>query len=267
MGRSVAIAILLVSAGAFAQTIDGTAQTIVAARQDPRDGSIYTVVPFTELLALDVSGIHARFLDELRISVSAWGELALGDPREGLLRGDVDVGFVEVRLFGRLQLRVGRQFVFAGVSRALQLDGGSITWRIVRGLGVNVFGGAPVAPRFGTRLGDAAVGGRLFYRPRFDSELGLSFLQVNDAGRVAQQNLGADARWQVVRPLALSAYATLSVVELRLVEGALAATYQPISSLEVRADYRRTAPDLFLPRSSILSVFAEESHDEAGASI
>jgi hypothetical protein len=268
MARSASLLLLLLASSAAAQTVDGTIQTLVAARQDPRDGAIYTVVPMYQLLTLDVGGIHAKFLDELRISVSGWGELAAGDPLEGHATGDLDVGFVDAKLFGgRLQLRLGRQFVMAGITRALQLDGGSITWRIWRGVGLNAYGGAPVAPRFGTKLGDAAVGARMFFAPRWNTELGVSFLQINDAGRIAQQDLGADARWQVIRPLALSGYATLSLVELRLAEGSVAATWQPASMVELRADYRRTAPDLFLPRSSILSVFAQESHDEAGGSV
>ena len=225
-------------------------------------------MPIYQLLTLDVGGVHAKYLDELRISVSGWGELALGDPREGTFTGDLDIGFVNARLFhGRLEARLGRQFVFAGVSRALQLDGGSLTWRIWRGIAINAYGGAPVTPRFGTSLGDVAVGGRMYWRARWNTEVGLSFLQVNEAGRIAQQNLGADARWQILRSLTASGYATLSLVELRLAEASLAATWRPIPMLDLRADYHRTAPDLFLPRSSILSVFAQESYDEAGGSV
>jgi hypothetical protein len=40
-----------------------------------------------------------------------------------------------------------------------------------------------------------------------------------------------------------------------------------VPELDVRVDYRRTAPDLFIPRSSIFSVFAQETRDEAGGSI
>jgi hypothetical protein len=268
MVRSAGLLALLLTSTALAQTVDGTIQTLIAAHQDPRDGALYTVVPMYQLLTLDVGGIHAKYLDELRISVSGWGELALGDPREGVLTGDVDVGFVEARLFGgRLQTRLGRQFVFAGITRALQLDGASVTWRIWRDVGLTGWGGAPVAPRFGTKLGDVAVGARMFFAPRWNTEVGLSFMQVNDAGRIAEQDLGADARWQVIRALALSAYATLNLVELRLAEGSVAATFKPTSIAELRVDYRRTAPDLFLPRSSILSVFSQESHDETGASV
>lgn len=268
MVRSAAFILVLLSARAWGQTLDATVTTMVAARQDPRDGVLYTVVPIYQFLTLSVGGIHARYLDELRINVSGWGELALGDPREGLATGDLDVGNLDAVLLGRrVAVRLGRQLVFSGGARALQLDGASLTVRIARGLGVSAWGGAPVRPRFGTRLGDAAAGGRIFWRHGFDTEVGLSFVHVLDGGRVAREDLGADARWQPHRKVALTGYALLSLVELRLAEGTLAATWQPHRMVELRADYRRTAPDLFLPRGSILSVFSQESRDEAGGDI
>jgi hypothetical protein len=268
MGRS-ALLVLLVAAAAPARadTVDATVSTLIAGRQDPRDGRVYTVVPIYETLTLTVGDVQLRHLDDFRIVVSGWGELALGDPRDGLANGDLDVGYVEGKLFDRrLSLRVGRQFVFGGAARARQIDGGSLTVRIWKGLGINVYGGAPVTPRFATYQGDAIAGTRLFWRQSFNTELGLSFVHVLERGRVAREDLGADARWQAHRTLALTGYALLSLTELRLAEGDVAATWQPIPMLEVRADYRRTAPDLFLPRSSILSVFTQESHDEAGGS-
>jgi len=252
---------------ASAETIDATITTLVSGRQDPRDGKVYTVVPIYQLLNLSVGGIHTRWLDDLRITVSGWGELALGDPRSGLASGDLDIGMVDASLFDRrIRVQLGRQMVFSGAARAMQLDGASITFRIARGLHLSAWGGAPVMPRFGTRLGDVAAGTRLSWRHGWDSELGLSFVEVLDAGRVARQDLGADARWQAHRTLALTGYALLSLVELRLAEGDLGATWQPIRMLSLRANYQRTAPDLFLSRSSILSVFSQESRDEVGGS-
>ncbi|HEX9103084.1 MAG TPA: hypothetical protein VF997_12820, partial [Polyangia bacterium] len=179
--------------------------------------------------------------------------------------GDLDLGFVEGKLLDRrLQVRIGRQLVFGGAARAQPMDGGSVTLRIWRGVGLNVYGGVPVTPRFGVHQGDLMTGGRLFWRPTVDTELGASFLEMLNDGLQARQDLGVDARWRVRRSLVLTGYALLSLLELRLAEGDVAATWQPLSSLQLQADYRRTSPDLFLPRNSILSVFSQESHDEAG---
>jgi hypothetical protein len=59
----------------------------------------------------------------------------------------------------------------------------------------------------------------------------------------------------------------LSTLEARLAEANVAAVFKPHPTVEVTADYRRTAPDLFLPRTSILSVFAQTSRHEAGAMV
>ncbi|HWE28780.1 MAG TPA: hypothetical protein VHB97_12305, partial [Polyangia bacterium] len=87
-----------------------------------------------------------------------------------------------------------------------------------------------------------------------------------------RQDLGVDARYHptapALRSLTLTGYALVSLIELRLVEGDVAATWQaPRTPLQLGLDYRRTSPDLFLPRSSILSVFSQETHDEAGGNL
>jgi hypothetical protein len=265
--RSSALLLILVAASARAQTIDAAVSTLVAGHADPRDGRVYTVVPIYESVSATVRDVRVRGFDDLRLVVAAWGELAFGSPREGTITGDIDIGYIEGKVLGRrLEVRLGRQLVFGGAARVLPLDGAQLTVRIFRGVGVTVYGGVPVTPRFSDSRGDAAAGARAFYRPRFDTELGISFVHVEDKGRAGRQDLSADARWQPVADLALSGYAVLSTVEKRLAEADLAATWQPrwVRHLDVRVDYRRTAPDLFLPRSSILSVFALETRDEAG---
>ena len=267
MGRSLLL-LLLLAGLAHAEILDATITTLAAGRQDPRDGKVYSVVPIYQLLTLSVSGVHTRWLDDLRVTVSGWGELALGDPRGGLASGDLDAGIIEGSLFDRrVQVRIGRQMVWSGAARAMQVDGASLTFRIFRGIHLNAWGGAPVTSRFGTKLGDVAAGGRLSFRLGFDSDFGLSFVEVLDGGRLARQDLGADARWQALRTLAFTGYALLSTAEWRLAEGDLAVSWQPDRKISIRADYRRTAPDLFLPRNSILSVFSQESRDEVGGSI
>jgi hypothetical protein len=262
--------LLLVAAGSGrAEIVDATITTLVAGRQDPRDGVLYSSVPVIQSVTLDVGDVHLRHVEDLRLVVSGWGELTLGAaPALEGATGDLDVGFVEGKLFDRrLELRLGRQLVFGGAARAQPMDGASATVRIWRRVGLNVYGGAPVTPRFGVHQGDFMTGGRIFWRPTVDTEMGASFLEMLNDGLQARQDLGVDARWRAGRSLVLTGYALLSLLELRLAEGDLAAAWQPSSSLEVRADYRRTSPDLFLPRSSILSVFSQETRDETGGDV
>jgi hypothetical protein len=266
--------LLLLVGGARAETvIDASAQTLVAGMSDPRDGKLYTVVPVYETVSLMASGLELKYVDDLKIVIRGWGLVApWGDagplPYGDRYTGDLDVGFVEGKLFKRrVQLRLGRQMVFGGAARALQLDGAALTLSIWRGLSLSLWGGAPVIPRFMTGRGDALGGARLEYRYSFDSEVGLSFLQLSEDGRTLRQEFGGDARYRPIRSLTLSAIALMSTADVRLAEAQLQVRWQPRTWIEAMVDWRRTAPDLFLPRGSILSVFATETRDEAGGSL
>ncbi|MDB4969782.1 MAG: hypothetical protein JWN44_5471 [Myxococcales bacterium] len=268
MRRSVALALLLYATPATAEVVDGSITTLLAGRADVRDGRVYSVVPAYEMLQLRVDDVHTRYVD-VRVVLSAWSEIAFGDPRDGRSSAaDVDIGYVEAAAFDRrITLRAGRQLVWAGGARVFQLDGGTVRVRVYRRVYLDLYGGVPVTPRFAVKLGDAVAGGRASWRHSFDSEVGLSYLHVLDAGRVAREDLGADARWSPRRDLAFTGYLLYSLAELRVAEADVGATWQPISKLDVRVNYQRTAPDLFLPRSSILSVFATEARDEAGGAV
>jgi hypothetical protein len=270
MRRSAAVSIaLLLAIDARGQTIDATITTLVAGRQDPRDGNLYSSVPVIQSVTLDVADVRLRHVQDLRLVVSGWGELTLGAaPALEGATGDLDVGFVEGKLFDRrLELRLGRQLIFGGAARAQPMDGASATVRLWRRVALNFYGGVPVTPRFGVHQGDFMTGGRLFWRPTVDTEVGASFLEMLKDGLQARQDVGVDGRWRVHRSLVLTGYALVSLLELRLAEGDLAAAWQPLSTLQIDASYRRTSPDLFLPRSSILSVFSQETRDEAGGSV
>ncbi len=266
-GRSLMLTAFLAAPCAYADTLDASMTTLLAGRQDPRDGTLYTVVPVYQLVSL-VADLHAPYLDELHVTLSGWGEAAFGDPRQGHVTGDLDVAYVDARVLRRrVAVRVGRQLVVGGAARVTQLDGASIEWRIGGGVGLTVYGGVPVTPRFSIGRGDAVGGGRLFWRHRWDTELGLSFIHVEGQGRVARQDGAIDARWAPLPTLTFTGYGLLSFAELRLVEGYVSASWQPIAQLQLAADFRRTSPDLFLPLNSIFAVFAQNRHDEAGGTV
>jgi hypothetical protein len=181
--------------------------------------------------------------------------------------GDLSLAYVQGSEFNQhLQLRLGRQDVTGGAAQVLPIDGASLTLMATKNLGINLYGGALVIPRFATADGDAATGGRAFWRPTFDTEIGASFVEVLQAGYTTRQEAGLDARYTPWRWLTLTGYALVSTLEWRLAEGSVTATFQPIRNLTITADYRRTAPDLFISAASIFSVFAEEQQDEVGGS-
>lgn len=203
--------------------------------------------------------------------LSGWGTYQFGDsvamPGAPGTSGDLSLAYVQGTEFNQhLQLRLGRQDVIGGAAQVLPLDGASVTISPRRDMGLTVYGGALVIPRFATAAGDAAAGGRVFWRPTFDSEIGASFVEVLDNGLTERQEMGLDARYVPWRWLTLSGYALVSTLEWRLAEGSLTATWQPLRDLQVTVDYRRSAPDLFISAASIFSVFAEEQEDEVGGS-
>jgi hypothetical protein len=270
--RSTLVAGLAVLAGslpvlsvAVAQQVDATATTVVNGRRDVRDGELATEVPAYLLVSLRASALRSGPVRDGEVVLSLWGRLTGGDPRDGrVVTGDVDLGYVGATVIpGRLSARAGRQFITGGAVRSAQIDGLTVTGRIVDGVGLTAYGGAPVAPRFGAARGDALGGGRLFWRRSWDSEAGASFVQVMDHGRLERQDLGVDA-WQSL-PWHTIAGASFywSLPERRLSEGELSLGWYG-RRLQLFVDAQRTAPDLFLSRLSILSVFSQERHDEAG---
>ncbi|MBI5542926.1 MAG: hypothetical protein HY901_03495 [Deltaproteobacteria bacterium] len=221
-----------------------------------------------ERVGLDARKIGNPLFQDLSLHVSAWGRVtpAQAPTRLGTA-ADLDLAFLSGQLFDRrLSLKLGRHVVFGGVARARQIDGASFGLRIVQGFGMSAYGGLPVFPRFAVGRGDAVVGGRLYYRASIDAEIGASVLQLWDGGATAQQLAGMDLRL-VIRSLTLGASGAWSLIDSRLAEADVAATWQAVDSLQASIGVRRTAPDLFLSRTSILSVFASETRDGLGGSL
>src|SRR5262249_59733468 len=93
------------------------------------------------------------------------------------------------------------------------------------------------------------------------------FVEVLDDGRADRQELGADARLFLGGEVTLNGLAAFSVLEARLSEASLSALWQARRNLELTLEANRIAPDLFVSRTSIFSVFAEDNRDELGTTI
>ena len=280
--RSLVACALVMAAGvpARAEIVDATSTTLLSGHADARDGQIYTVVPVYEMVSLLATDLSIPYVDDVRIELSGWGQGVFGSPADNTnnckfanasisdnacVSGDLDLGNIQGKLLKRrVSFKLGRQFVTGGAARITQLDGLSLEAKVIGGLGLQAYGGVPVTPRFAESRGDAVGGGRLFYRFSVTSEVGLSTLYELGAGRLARDDLAIDGRYKVLPQLTFTGYALYSLYEMRIAEATAAATIRPVSILDVTLDYRRVAPDLFLPRNSILSVFSQETRDEAG---
>jgi len=255
---------------ARADSVEASATTYVTLKREARDGELSTVVPVYELLSLRARDLSNPVLEDTEVVLSLWGRGTGGTPRDDdTFTGDVDVGYIKGTLgHGHLTLRAGRQFIAGGVSRNVQADAVELDAHVAHGFGATAFAGSQVAPRFGMKSGDLLGGGRVYWERGFESAVGVSFIRMLDHKYLARQDIGFDA-WQALpHHLDAGAFVMWSLVEERLGEADLSLGWSGWRRrLQITAEAQRTAPDLFLSRASILSVFAEEKHDDVGGSV
>jgi hypothetical protein len=267
-----------------ADTVDASSTTMLQVREQARAGDTFLLAPAYELLSISARGLKNPIADDLVLVFSGWGAVSLGsnlvwyDTTQPLdhVFADLDLAYAQGELFKRtVQLRVGRQLVGGGVTGSLQLDGAHALVRLPFGFGVSGYVGSPVSQRFDARgteetfnpsRGTFAAGGRAYWTlPRW-GEVGFSGVDIEDRGDPSRRQLGADARFTPLRSLTLFASGAYDLYEKRWAEGTALAQLQVLPKLLVSADVRHVEPDLFLPRDSVLMIFAFERRNEVGGS-
>jgi hypothetical protein len=279
---------------ARATVVEATSTTLVTAGQQTRGGlagqapDLVTVTPAYELISVSAREIATPGFDDLQIILKGWGSYDFGDVRwdagtNQKFTGDLTTGYVRGQLLHRaVTIRAGREYVVAGAGGMLQLDGGDILVRLPGGVSVSGFAGVPVAQRFGTRSGlqsynpaggDAAYGGRVGFSLPFAGvygrslDLGASALVVNDHGDPARQDVSGDLRFSPGHGLVFTGIGTYSVYAGALAELGAAAVWDATRKLFVNLDFKYTRPDLFLSRTSILSVFSDTDRKDLGGGL
>jgi hypothetical protein len=287
---AVLAATALLSAPVRADTVRANSTTLFYTREDPYVGALDEVeldqvAPIFEILSVTATDVTTGFAEEVEIALSTWGALDLADIRRwqngatagSRASGDVDILYAKGELLDRrLILRVGRQLVSEGNARMVHIDGGEMRLRLPANFGASAYAGAVVAPRFAGRGGELmtgnhranfATGGRVSWFLPGLLEVGGSYALARDRGDVARNDVGADLRLILPRNLVAVASGWYSLYEERLGEGQVSLGWRGSRRLQGTVDYRHVEPDLFLPRTSILSVFAEDQRDEVGGSV
>jgi hypothetical protein len=293
---AVLAATALLAAPVRADTVRANSTTLFYTREDPyvRDvggaqpdftRELDRVAPIFEIVSVTATDVTTGFAEEVEIALSTWGAVDLADIRRwqnggtagSRASGDVDVGYVKGELLDRrLVLRVGRQLVAEGNARMVHLDGGEMRLRLPAWFGLSAYAGAVVPSRFAGRGGELATGnhranfatgGRLSWFYPGLLEVGGSYALARDRGDVSRNDAGADLRLFLPRDLIAVAAGWYSLYEERLGEAQVSLGWRGSRRLQGNVDYRHVEPDLFLPRTSILSVFAEDERDEAGAAV
>jgi len=241
-----------------------------------------------EILSLSARDVRTTFADDVGFVLKTWGAYDIQDRRwdagtDGNLNADLVTAYVQGKLFDRrLTLRLGRTEVTAGTARMIQIDGGEAIVLLPAGFRISGYAGAPVSQRFAARSGplswnpiggDLATGGRLGWSWALPGsagrgiDVGASANYVSDAGNPVRQEVGADARVKPVDPVVITASGAYSVYDKRLAEVVANVGWTVSKPVLVEADYRFVAPDLFLARNSILSVFSAEERQIFGGGV
>jgi hypothetical protein len=254
---------------ATAQVTDASSTTVLRLKPEWKAGDMRTGFWGTEIIGLSVRGIEVSGVDDLRIQLSGWGQVSsLTDTIYTGSTGDLDLLFIQGSLFHRhLKLTFGRQLVSGGAARVLQLDGLNATVAITKGFGVTGFAGVPVVSRFTYPVGEFAFGGRAFWRPTYETEVGVSFLEILSDGVLSRQDLGMDGRWAILPNLSVTASGILNIQNASFADADLSVIWQVLPTLEVFAKGQHSSPNLFLPMTSIFTVFANTNRDAGGGGV
>jgi len=293
-----AAALILAAGSVRADTVEVSSTTLLTLGDQTRGGvtgsepELVTAAPLYEILNVSARGVTNPLAKDLQLVVSTWGSYELADRRwdngtGSNLTGDVTTAYAAGRLFGDvLTFRVGRAHVMTGVARMLQLDGGEAILTVPLGpLGLRLsgYGGVPVSQRFTTRsgvrswnpvAGDLAYGGRASVSYALAGraagrgiDAGVSINRVEDDGDPVREEAGVDVRIQPNGTINLFGLGAYSLYDERFSEGTVALSWAATRKVHVTADWRYTAPDLFLSRSSILSVFSAERRNDYGGGV
>ncbi|HSD20351.1 MAG TPA: hypothetical protein VLC54_09950 [Anaeromyxobacter sp.] len=286
---------LLAGPAVRADTVDVSSTTLLTVGEQTRGGvrgetpELVTVAPAYEILNIAARDVTNPIARDLQLVISTWGSYELADRRwdngtSSDVTGDVVTGYLSGRLLDDvLTLRLGRAHVMTGVARMIQLDGGEAIVTLPYGVRFSGYAGVPVSQRFTSRsgvrswnpvAGDLAYGGRAawyYAMPGYAGrglDVGASANVVQNDGDPVRQEVGADFRLQpLARNLTVSGFGAFSLYDERFSEGNLAVSYTILPPLHLTADWRYTAPDLFLSRSSILSVFSAENRNDFGGGV
>lgn len=287
---AIAALALLAPQSGLASELEAYSNTQLNVQSQWRDGQTATVVPLYEFLTVTGRDIAIPG-GQLYFQVDGWGAANMGSnpwwngyTNSGAMSGDLNQLWVQARwLDNTLRVTLGRQTVGYGNSRMLQLDGGSAQWVIAKMFTLDAYAGAPTVQRFigygnvftaNPTLGDLAVGGRLGFAWTTWVNVGVSTALAWESGAATRQDIAADVRFSPVSWAYLMGYVDWSLFASNYLEGFgaqiadsnVSLVFPVTPFLQFVGEYTYSVPSLALPYNSILWVFADTTHQYAGAS-
>ncbi len=287
---ALAVAALLAPRDGRASELEAYSNTQLNVQSQWQAGQSTIVVPLYEFMTVtgrDVSALGGQ----LSFQFDGWGAANLGSnpwwngyPNTGAMSGDLNQLWLQGRwLDNTLRVTLGRQTVGFGNSRMLQLDGGSAQWIVAKMFTLDAYAGAPTVQRFmgygnlftaNPTLGNLAVGGRLGFAWTSWVNAGVSAAFSWDAGRATREDIALDLRFSPVSWAYLMGYIDWSLFAAdyfngfshQVADSNVSLVFPVTPHLQFAGEYTYTVPSLALPYNSILWVFADTTHQYAGAS-
>jgi hypothetical protein len=183
------------------------------------------------------------------------------------LTGDVLVLALHLREpHGYGELRVGRFVVATGAIFPVQLDGAEALGRAPWGSTVEVFGGAPVVPRFGPRAYDWLTGVRVAQHVATTVTMGVSYVQRREDGDISNEEIGADVAVAPLRWLDIAAKGAYDLTSPGIADGRVSAAAR-VDAFRVELFASEQSPGRLLPATSLFSVLGDLASQTVGATV
>jgi hypothetical protein len=250
-----------------------------------------TMDPVYEYLSVRAAHMEGPWGGDLSVELAGWGNgLVTSVAGEHRFDGDVTVLNAQQRI-GPGYVKLGRQVIARGASRFTRIDGAS-AGSVVGPVGLDLYGGLTVLPRWSQRLGyyqlgsatDSlvrspealpdparsgywAAGARAHVDDASLGQIGLSLHEQREASELAHRNAAVDLLIAPGGNVTVSGLAIMDTDSMGLSDARLATDVMLGRRVDLNAEYRRTDPALLLSRQSVLSVFSTTVYDEIGGEV
>lgn len=175
-------------------------------------GTDKKVLPAYEYLQGDLGGIGN---EKLSFHFQGWGrlDLANSDYYEDNQDGEILYGYLEYAdETANFKARLGRQNVFAGVANEV-VDGLSLSSDLGKYLSASAYVGQPAAlDEKNGRVGDVIYGGRIANHLASLYDVGVSYKQIRNDSKSAEEMLGVDIGLYLPYGVSLYGYSTRNLV-------------------------------------------------------
>jgi hypothetical protein len=239
------------------------------------------LVPFYEYLTLRAENFGVKGLS---VEFAGWGVVDMADrfdPTKAArvpqrsdnattpgVGGDVLVGTIEYQSRDhKLDVRLGRQFLFIGAPYSTQFDGLYARYTFPYDLSLAVYGGG-ATPRSADAGRDALnpmYGGRLAWSRLDQGGVGVAYTEeLTTGGELVRRQLGVDAFALLPKHLELYGTGLLDLAGMQIDEAMLTAAWMPTPRFKLALDYSYLVPSAIIPKDSIFSIFSDSFYHDAG---